>query len=73
MDKNENTRGAMPLQLLIKFWEDRLGEDDPLNPPNPLGEVMQDTIYHLRDLQGYIHWAKSVNEALNSGDGAYRP
>lgn len=69
----ENTKDIMPLESLIKFWEDKLGEDDPLNPPNLFGEIIQDTIWHLRDLQGYIHWAKSVNEALNVGDGTYRP
>lgn len=25
------------------------------------------------ELAGYQSWASSVNEALNSGDGAYRP
>lgn len=50
MEKSENTRGAMPLQLLIQFWEDRLGEDDPLNPPNPLGEIIQDTIFYLKGI-----------------------
>lgn len=52
MYKEANTRGAMPLELLIQFWEKHLGEDDELNPPNPLGEVIQDTIYHLKEL-GY--------------------
>ncbi len=50
MDKSENIRGAMPLQYLIQFWEKRLGEDDPLNPPNPLGDIIQDTIYYLKEL-----------------------
>lgn len=26
-----------------------------------------------RELRGYRSWASSVNEALNSGDGSYRP
>ncbi len=50
MEKSENIRGAMPLNILIQFWKDKLGEDDPLNPPNPLGDIIQDTIYHLKEL-----------------------
>ena len=26
-----------------------------------------------RDLEGYRAWSHSVNEALNTGDGVYRP
>jgi hypothetical protein len=26
-----------------------------------------------RQLRGYASWERSVNEALNTGDGAYRP
>ena len=73
MNKTENTRGAMPLRLLIQFWKGKLGDDDPLNPPNPLGEVIQDTIFYLERCEGYEGWARSVNEALNRGDGTYRP
>ena len=50
MKDTENTRGAMPLYLLIKFWEDKLGEDDLLNPPNLLGDIIQDTIFYLKEL-----------------------
>lgn len=51
MDRNENIRGAMPLAILIKFWEDKLGEDDPLNPQNLLGDIIQDTIFYLKSTQ----------------------
>jgi hypothetical protein len=29
--------------------------------------------WQARRLRGYESWERSVNEALNSGDGAYRP
>lgn len=51
MHKNKNTRGPMPLTTLIRLWEEKLGKDDSLNPTNPLGEVIQDTIHYLKTLQ----------------------
>ena len=45
----ENTKGAMPLNLLIELWEKLLGEYDPLNPPNMYGETIQDTIFYLKN------------------------
>ena len=36
--------------------------------------VLADEVARLRDeLSGYRRWASSVNEALNTGDGSYRP
>ena len=51
MNEGENVRGAMPLDILIRFWEEKLGKDDPLNPPNPFGEIIQDTIYYLKEMK----------------------
>ena len=53
-DKGENMRGAMPLDVLIRLWEEKLGADDPLNPPNLFGETIQDTIYYLKALQKFL-------------------
>lgn len=61
------------LQTLIQFWKKQLGSDDILNPPNPLGEIIKETIERLEELHGYRQWGNSVSEALNSGDGVYRP
>ena len=36
--------------IVIEFWKSHLGEDDPLNPPNPLGDMIQMTIDVLSKL-----------------------
>ena len=40
-------------------------------------DLVRDAINEIERLQaqiaGYERWAQSVNEALNSGDGSYRP
>lgn len=66
IEKIENTRGAMPLDLLVQFWEKHLGEDDPLNPPNLLGEVIQDTIHYLKEILSL-----SDGELLSPEDNPY--
>jgi hypothetical protein len=40
---------TMPLKKLIEFWENYLGSDDN-DPPNPFGEIIIETINHLREL-----------------------
>ncbi len=42
---------TMPLDELIHFWEKHLGEDDNLNPPNILGEIIQITIEYLKSIR----------------------
>lgn len=29
--------------------------------------------FHEQELRGYEAWERSINEALNTGDGSYRP
>jgi hypothetical protein len=31
------------------------------------------TLYYQQELRGYMAWERSINEALNTGDGSYRP
>ena len=48
MDKEQNQRAPAPLAFLIEFWEKHLGEDDELNPPNLLGEMIGETLFYLK-------------------------
>jgi len=32
-----------------------------------------DLLAAAKELDGYYKWEQSINEALNTGDGAYRP
>ena len=55
-------------------------EDESSERPDMFRQAIEDVRVLLAEIErlnnevaGYQRWASSVNEALNSGDGSYRP
>jgi hypothetical protein len=66
----------MPTKEQVMADEQLLADMRDVNEAwaNPLVYAMCERFEALlRELDGYQAWARSVNEALNSGDGSYRP
>jgi len=64
----------------LKHWADAPDdldmEFDQSAPPILVGDLrhLLDLVERLaKEVDGYRAWERSVNEALNSGDGSYRP
>jgi hypothetical protein len=65
------SRESVPIDLVVRLRDWDTGDD---YTGQALLVEAADEIEKLRnELAGYRRWASSVNEALNTGDGAYRP
>lgn len=76
MTKQQRLKEPQPEEYVAPMHHRYNGRDFYGEHAQELAEV-----HYLRDwklwaeqeLRGYIAWARSVNEALNTGDGSYRP